>query len=339
MSTNEIFIILDVDSSGLIKSFQITENISKEVNKLSKIEKNQEYKNELKCTGCLKDISICLYIPSGGAVETGFEVGVEVKQETSEWSTGSTLKSELVEVAAWPSSLSYPTATDNTVDSEDEQTDEDHTKYVPIKKNQTQKYHETIKTKPKKIHFKEEEEKSNKEITKPVNTKNGPPGEFSCNICQKEFKNKLSLSTHKRYCTEERLNTTCKTCSKTYKTFYEYRTHMETAHGINPRHQCHECGRAFISPCKLEEHIMHKHDNIKHKCHTCLKEFTNKYVMMNHMKKEHAIDITARKSCTLCCPNQRFIGYNVYAEHLRDKHGMENVPDDDENEGIKCKYF
>lgn len=334
MSCEKIDIILDTDNEGRVQKFRVKNKIIDkkclkwDVNQFRKI-KETEDADQVCCPMCHVNLKINVYIPlvSSKHIKKSLvldnlygkeeiEIKIEVDPGLNDtWNDNHESKEEGIEVTAWPGVGS------DKPDSDEDSVMVEATKSEKVQKKKRVTHNELSHAIDEKV--KPSVRKRKRKGMMEEKTVDKPNSEFSCEICTKSFKNKLSLSTHKRYCSSDRINTTCTDCNKVYDTYYSYNIHMQTIHGLNPRHQCQECGRAFISPSKLEEHIMHKHNNVRHRCEECDASFTNRYVLIGHMRDKHQIDLTIRRTCKLCTPPRRFKGDQELKEHLIEEHGVE----------------
>ncbi|XP_063697524.1 zinc finger protein 431-like [Culicoides brevitarsis] len=307
MSCKTINIALEISQNGNLQKFY---PICDE-NRYSKVEISSKDVTEVCCPQCNTSLIINFYTPNEISELNDEKEAVDVKIEADPEP-----KLETIDVSVLPEIVSHDTSTDEDPSS-------------PISSPKSTKKRKISKNSPvKRI-------KNSKIEEKPV--PDSISSDFVCEICRKSFKNKLSLSTHKRYCSTEHMNTTCDDCQKTFDSHYQFKVHMQVTHNLNPRHKCDECGQAFISRSKLLAHVSYKHENIRHKCEKCSKSFTNHFDLIKHMRQKHNIDRSTRRSCTLCTPPRRFHGDSQLEEHLIEDHGIEKDKNDEKND-LKCPF-
>lgn len=107
---------------------------------------------------------------------------------------------------------------------------------------------------------------------------------FKCQVCEREFTTKFSLSSHiKSQHLELKKTYSCPLCGKTFSQVRSYRQHANVHAGIKP-YKCEICGKAFTYDKSLSEH-RYMHDAVKHfSCDVCGKEFRQKTCLRIHMK-------------------------------------------------------
>ena len=109
-------------------------------------------------------------------------------------------------------------------------------------------------------------------------------GVFICDICQKSYKTRRSLSTHRLTHEENRpRNYVCHTCGSA---FYDERTLKNHAQIHNPQrtrdYTCTSCGRRFFKKIGLILHEL-SHTNVRpFLCTVCGKTFKHKSLLKNH---------------------------------------------------------
>lgn len=321
MTSNEIFIVLDLDHEGNVQKFRTSKVLNdKKGGKYNEYQHIERTENSISCSKCEEEIIITVVIPKKSTKDvisdekdTKNEIEeIKIEKEENE----SDMNDSYTEVSAWVTPL--------------EDSSQSEVRVSPRKRKKISSENPPNKRVKGLI-------KKDSNIPTTHSTEN-VQSEFSCDICERRFKSKLSLSTHKRYCINSgRSNTTCTECDKTYGTYYSYDIHMQTAHGLNPRHKCQECEKAFISPSKLEDHIMQKHNKIRSRCEICDATFTNRYVLMGHMRDKHKIDITIRRTCKKCEPPRRFNGDRELKEHMNEEHGVQKTTKSTENH-LQCNF-
>lgn len=113
--------------------------------------------------------------------------------------------------------------------------------------------------------------------------------DFTCKRCSAVFKNKMSLSAHRRYCNPDmpRIGKpTCKYCGKVYSTWYTVKDHIRTEHE-KIFLQCELCGKQLKNKSDLSEHLLKHKDPKPFVCHYCDKHFVNKDRVKIHILQKH----------------------------------------------------
>ncbi|KPJ01325.1 Zinc finger protein 333 [Papilio xuthus] len=80
---------------------------------------------------------------------------------------------------------------------------------------------------------------------------------YECNFCGHKFFTRFALNNHMPTHTGER-NFKCKVCEKTYPRLKTLKDHMRI-HNNDRRYRCHICGQAFIQNCSLKGHMKSQH--------------------------------------------------------------------------------
>ncbi|XP_071513000.1 uncharacterized protein [Panulirus ornatus] len=165
---------------------------------------------------------------------------------------------------------------------------------------------------------------------------------FSCDECDKKFKSKAELYSHKKTHrpSEERYTHCCEVCGKRFTQKANLESHLRLHTGSRP-FSCEFCGKCFSQRGNMEEHrrihtgekpfvcdicgvsysrqgqlAMHrrKHSGEKpHKCQYCEKEFLRREVLRKH---EHMHTDTRPYKCSYCEKSFRDQGKKKVHERL-----------------------
>uniref|UniRef100_A0A0K8VVC6 Zinc finger protein 74 n=1 Tax=Bactrocera latifrons TaxID=174628 RepID=A0A0K8VVC6_BACLA len=171
-------------------------------------------------------------------------------------------------------------------------------------------------------------------------------GKFTCDYCQKVFKNRSRMLTHRRSHELDRPKYVCEECGRLYATKQAKDVHVRSFHNktglkcpicdkvfvinklleVHMRYHtgdfpyvCDICGQKFAQMCHLNTHKNVKHNSVRFSClHPgCGKYFTSSASLRNH-EYSHG---TMPFECSYCKG-----GYPAKAKlkvHIRQKHGIE----------------
>ena len=70
---------------------------------------------------------------------------------------------------------------------------------------------------------------------------------YSCNICEKSFRNKVSMKNHMNTHEEMPKSYVCKDCGKAYKNKAHLKMHIDSVHKNIQRYSCDQCDFNFNS--------------------------------------------------------------------------------------------
>ena len=116
------------------------------------------------------------------------------------------------------------------------------------------------------------------------------------------------------------------------------------------KHQCQFCGRSFLNPLKLSNHINSLHSGKKpksevtkqikalpHKCPLCKKPFATMVILMNHLTLAHYKQKFTCELCDLSFPSKEIFNLHVQVDHskevkeykiTKDKEAENKVPEE-----------
>uniref|UniRef100_A0A8C6KRZ1 Zinc finger protein 236 n=1 Tax=Nothobranchius furzeri TaxID=105023 RepID=A0A8C6KRZ1_NOTFU len=112
-----------------------------------------------------------------------------------------------------------------------------------------------------------------------------------CSVCGDEFvlqsQLSLHLDEHQKELSGVRVAYTCKSCSKEFKMFTEYKEHTKSHIRMRP-YKCTHCNKAFNQKVVLQTHMV-KHTGEKpHLCMFCPASFSQKGNLHSHVQRVHS---------------------------------------------------
>ncbi|XP_057653707.1 oocyte zinc finger protein XlCOF6-like isoform X1 [Diorhabda carinulata] len=149
----------------------------------------------------------------------------------------------------------------------------------------------------------------------------GDAKNFSCDVCNKAFKNNKQLRNHKLTHKEKSLKLThiCDECSKGFSDRRQLRIHLDIVHKKLKPFLCNFCGYKGSSRSSLKMHIRQHTGEKPFSCTVC------SYTTSDHNSlRRHNLRHTGQKpyKCTYC--TYACIQSSTYKTHLKTKHpGME----------------
>lgn len=135
---------------------------------------------------------------------------------------------------------------------------------------------------------------------------------FTCDQCQKEFKNQLSLSWHKRsHMTKEELDKLkqfqCPQCDKSYGTKGTLKAHIDFYHAPPQSLVCEYCAKTFTNVTHMRTHISAHHTS-QYKtftCHFCELEVIGRNNFRAHTQScDKKVNLWECDVCQRKCPSQ-----------------------------------
>lgn len=160
------------------------------------------------------------------------------------------------------------------------------------KENISQKEQETIS--PKEVDLKSLE----------VYSKDKNQKFYQCDICNKVFKDKSKLKSHREIHTDQR-NVVCPDCGKRFKTTNCLRNHKRLHLAERPYFNCDQCEKRYTQKVQLKKHIEIVHMQRRDfACYTCGASFGTNSVLKMHLLSHQ--EFRAEK-CNVSCRTIEFL--------------------------------
>ncbi|CAG4958685.1 unnamed protein product [Colias eurytheme] len=119
-----------------------------------------------------------------------------------------------------------------------------------------------------------------------VEVHDGPPLQYKCNVCDKSFDRRYTLSRHlKRDHLEER-DYQCQMCAYKCFTKNELRVHM-VKHNGERIFECSVCHKSYARKKTLREHMRIHNNDRRFACAVCGQAFVQKCSLKGHIKTHH----------------------------------------------------
>lgn len=117
-----------------------------------------------------------------------------------------------------------------------------------------------------------------------------------CFVCRRHFSNVRHLRTHMLTHSDTKIHQ-CNQCDKSYKHRSSLNTHKQTHD--RKMFMCHECGKSYSSQGILNTHIREVHTRLKNFiCAHCDEAFTKRSLLKDHLRAKHTFD--RPYACELC---------------------------------------
>ncbi|XP_065086556.1 transcription factor grauzone-like [Ochlerotatus camptorhynchus] len=144
------------------------------------------------------------------------------------------------------------------------------------------------------------------------------PSAYRCEICNKNYKNKVYLAMHqvKQHGREEDRPFKCDRCKQSFAKNYQLRAHMVAHEKV----QCPQCDRMLASKMALSTHLSNMHSDKDRRmiCDSCGKEFLNKTCFERHVKEHMGIEVHPMLECHIC--HKWLKGERCLQKHIRYTH-------------------
>ena len=147
--------------------------------------------------------------------------------------------------------------------------------------------------------------------------------QYTCEICQKVFKNEAILLEHSISHTGERPYCCC-VCNKSYPLVKGLKVHMRLIHGPAYQErehpdQCNVCGIKISKLFRLIEHEISHTGELPYQCLICKEKFSMTQTLAIHMKKHSSARNTVNTVALDQTKEDLGSGYNGhYSQHQED---------------------
>ncbi|KAH8363439.1 hypothetical protein KR084_010216 [Drosophila pseudotakahashii] len=111
-------------------------------------------------------------------------------------------------------------------------------------------------------------------------------GEFSCQFCQKVFKNHSRMAKHQLIHLANRPHFQCSQCDRVYLTKQALKIHVDTKHRQSGVH-CDTCGKVFAIAKALEIHKRYHNKDFPYACDLCDRRFAQRSHLTVHQQVKH----------------------------------------------------
>ena len=106
----------------------------------------------------------------------------------------------------------------------------------------------------------------------------------------------------------------CHTCGKAFETQFKLNRHQVVVHSNYNSLKCEICFEKFSHRKRLRAHIFNEHPNDFVHCDRCQKSFTKEEALNDHLKFDHANDVT----CELCA--KTCMSMSALKAHMKNQH-------------------
>lgn len=114
--------------------------------------------------------------------------------------------------------------------------------------------------------------------------------EYSCHICDKEFRLQTSLMNHLRIHNEVR-DYHCTYCKASFRKAHYLRLHVDGVHLNKRPNKCDQCDAAYLISNDLKRHKLQKHSTARpFQCYYCQKTFKMAVNLKVHINRMHEVE-------------------------------------------------
>lgn len=179
----------------------------------------------------------------------------------------------------------------STEEESDEETAQDE---VSIDQQESTNFNAEL-TKEEHVENKKPEEQESLPLNETI-PKGGP---YICAACDKEFRDKATLTRHFRKHTGWK-PFTCEHCQKRFSSKVNLNAHLLRTHniGIEKALCCSVCGKLFSRKNSLDVHMLIHRESKPFECHLCQRSFAQKISLNIHIASQHTGELN--HSCEIC---------------------------------------
>ncbi|KAJ0169997.1 hypothetical protein K1T71_014603 [Dendrolimus kikuchii] len=109
---------------------------------------------------------------------------------------------------------------------------------------------------------------------------------YKCNVCEKAFTRRYTLSLHLKRCHLDEKDIKCDFCPYMCFTKTELRAHM-LKHGAEKSHECIICKKSYARKKTLKEHMRIHTNDRRYVCSVCGQAFIQNCSLKQHLKTHH----------------------------------------------------
>ena len=145
--------------------------------------------------------------------------------------------------------------------------------------------------------------------------------QFKCKECDKIWVSHLSLELHYAEI-HKKIMICCDICGHASKSRGHFNNHTKAIHTKSFDNVCHLCGKSYLGPSGLKQHLAVDHGigEPKHKCDICGKQCQNSAELKNHTEAVHLRNVIY--SCDQCphtCFSKTALGKHKLKKHKKQR--------------------
>jgi KRAB domain-containing zinc finger protein len=155
---------------------------------------------------------------------------------------------------------------------------------------------------------------------------------IQCDQCSALLKDIRTLRSHKKSKhANVKLIYECRFCDHKANSFCSRRYHERTLHENGTKHPCLVCDKSFLTPGRLERHLIIHTNERNFECLICRKCFKRKCQLDHHTQSHTSV----REICPIC--KQEFMSKKTCKTHVQRVHGSnvltEQLTEREQDEG------
>ena len=142
---------------------------------------------------------------------------------------------------------------------------------------------------------------------------------YTCKECQNGYEWCSTKMLELHWVQEHKVHKkVCKICGVQERNHLDLKNHIKKIHDQITKHQCHHCGKHFLSSSKLNVHLRKAHNEMAFiwKCQYCQKELNNASMLKDHINAKH--EQSERHQCDKCTYSTWY-KYNL-SNHIKVVH-------------------